>query len=171
MPGWLPFSRWTTDLGRHRLALSHGTRHARYALDGVRMLTPPRVVLIAERDQTVRGLQRLFLERAGLVVEFADDGLAAFERARREPPAVVVTEILVPRLDGLTLCRQLRDEPATAHVPVLVFSILAAGTRAAEAGAHAFLRKPLVESIFVAAVLGAIAYQLPATTEQQWASR
>lgn len=131
------------------------------------MLTPPRLVLIAERDQTVRALQRLFLERAGLIVEFADDGLAALARVRQAPPTVVVTEILVPKLDGLMLCRQLRDEPATAHVPVLVFSILAAATRATEAGARAFLRKPLVESIFVAAVLSVIANQLPATTEQQ----
>ena len=139
------------------------------------MLAVPRLVLIAERDQTVRTLQRFFLERAGLAVEFADDGLAALERAMREPPAVVVTEILVPKLDGLTLCRRLRDEPATAQVPVVVFSILAAATRAAEAGARAFLRKPLIESTFVAAVLGAIATQPPAsrdaTTEPPWASR
>lgn len=128
-------------------------------------------MLIAERDQSVRALQRVFLERAGLSIEFADDGLAALERARLALPAVVVTEILVPKLDGLTLCRQLRDEPATAHIPVVVFSILAAAARAAEAGARTFLRKPLVESTFVAAVLGAIARQSPATTEQQWVSR
>ena len=128
-------------------------------------------MLIAERDHTVRALQRVFLERAGLVVEFADDGLAALQRARASPPAVVVTEILVPKLDGLTLCRRLREEPLTRDVPIVVFSILAAAARAAEAGAGTFLRKPLVESTFVAAVLGAMATQPPATTEQQWASR
>jgi CheY-like chemotaxis protein len=128
-------------------------------------------VLLAERDQNVRALQRVFLERAGLAVDFADDGLAALERALAAPPALVVTEILLPKLDGLTLCRRLRGEPATAHVPVVVFSILAAAARATEAGASAFLRKPLVESTFVAAVLGAIAMQPPANTEQQWASR
>ena len=129
------------------------------------------VVLIAERDQNVRALQRTFLERAGLAVEFADDGVAALERARAAPPALVVTEILLPKLDGLTLCRRLRDEPATANVPVIVFSILAAAARATEAGARVFLRKPLVESTFIAAVRGAIGTQSPATTEQQWASR
>lgn len=134
-------------------------------------MTPLRVVLIAERDQQVRALQRVFLERAGLAVEFADDGLAALGRAQVAPPALVVTEILLPKLDGLTLCRRLRDEPATAHVPVVVLSILAAATRAAEAGAWAFLRKPIVESTLVAAVLAAIASQSPASTEQQWASR
>lgn len=132
---------------------------------------PPRIVLIAERDPNVRELQRFFLERADLAVEFADDGLAALELARLTQPAVVVTEILIPKLDGLTLCRRLREDPATAGIPVVVFSILAAGARAAEAGAVTFLRKPLVESTFVAAVLTAIATQPSATTEQQWASR
>lgn len=111
-----------------------------------------RVVLIAERDQNVRALQQFFLERAGFVVEFADDGQAALERALEAPPALVVTEILVPRLDGLALCRRLREEPATREVPVIVFSILSAAARAAEAGASAFLRKPLVETVFVGAV-------------------
>ena len=127
-------------------------------------------MLIAERDRNVRELQRVFLERAGLGVEFADDGLAALECAQGAPPVLVVTEILLPRLDGLTLCRRLRDEPATAHVPVIVFSILAAAARSAEAGARAFLRKPIVESTFVAAALGAIQTQSPATTEPEWAS-
>lgn len=130
-----------------------------------------RLALIAEGDRTVRELQRLFLERAGFAVEFADDGIAAFDRARLAQPALVVTEILIPKLDGLTLCRRLRDDALTAHVPVVVFSILSAGARAVEAGARAFLRKPLVESTFVAAALGAIATQPLATTEQQWTSR
>ncbi len=134
----------------------------------------PRVVLIVERDQQVRALQRFFLERAGLTVEFVDDGASALEQARLTRPALVVTEILVPKLDGLTLCRRLREDPATAHIPVIVFSILAAGARATEAGARTFVRKPLVESTFLAVVLDAIASPPSApsaTTEQQWVSR
>jgi two-component system response regulator RpaA len=130
-----------------------------------------RVVLIAERDQNVRELQRFYLDRAGLAVEFADDGLAAQERARLTRPVLVVTEILIPKLDGLTLCRRLREDPETAGIPVVVCSILAAAERADAAGARAFLRKPLVESTFIAAVLNAIATRPSATTEQQWASR
>jgi CheY-like chemotaxis protein len=129
-----------------------------------------RVILIAERDRNVRELQRYFLEKAGLVVEFADDGEAALERAQLIHPAVVVTEIIIPKVDGLTLCRRLREDPATCDVPVIVFSMLAAAGRAAEAGAKAFLRKPLVESIFVAAVADVIAAQSTAALEDQWAS-
>jgi two-component system response regulator MprA len=109
-------------------------------------------ILIAERDPSVRELQEHFLGRAGLAVEFAGDGMAALERARLLRPAVVITEILIPRLDGLALCRRLGEDPDTRDIPVLVFSILAAAPRAAEAGAKAYLRKPLVESLFVATV-------------------
>ena len=129
-----------------------------------------RIVLIVERDHTVRSLQRFFLERAGLAVEFADDGEAALERVRRDPPALVVTEILIPRLDGLSLCRRLREDPQTREVPVIVFSILAAGQRAGEAGATAFLRKPLIDSTFVAAVQELIAAQPNTVSEGRWAS-
>ena len=129
----------------------------------------PRVILIAERDRNVRELQRFFLEKAGLVVEFADDGQAALERARLTHPAVVVTEILIPKVDGLTLCRLLREDAITCDVPVIVFSILTAAARAAEAGAKAFLRKPLVESVFVAAVENVIAAHSSGVKEEQWA--
>ena len=129
---------------------------------------PERAILIVERDKTVRELQEYFLTRAGFAVEFADDGEAALERAREIRPALVVTEILIPRLDGLALCRRLGEEPATRDIPVIVFSILAAAGRAAEAGARAFLRKPLVESIFVAAVQDLVAAQPTAVLEEQW---
>ncbi|HKG90598.1 MAG TPA: response regulator [Gemmatimonadaceae bacterium] len=131
----------------------------------------PRMVLIAERDQTVRELQRHFLERAGFCVEFADDGQAALDRARLTHPALVVTEILVPKLDGLTLCRRLREDAMTRDIPVVVFSMLAAAARATEAGARAFLRKPIIESTFVATVQHAIAAQSPGTMEHQCAPR
>jgi CheY-like chemotaxis protein len=110
------------------------------------------VILIAECDQQVRKLQQHFLGAAGFAVDFADDGVSALERARDQPPVLVITEVLLPRLDGLALCRRIREDPLTSEVPVLVFSILAAGARANDAGASAFLRKPLVDTIFVAAV-------------------
>ena len=124
-------------------------------------------VLIAERDQNVRELQRVFLERVGFRVDFADDGLAAFERAQGAPPAALVTEILLPKLDGLTLCRRIREDPRTRELPVIVLSILAAATRAAEAGATAFLRKPIIESVFVAAVVGATVAEPTGIMERQ----
>ena len=125
------------------------------------------LILIAERDQRVREFQQFFLEREGLRVEFADDGAAALEMALLHQPAVVITEILLPKLDGLALCRQLRTNPLTNHIPVVVFSLLAAAARASEAGAVAFLRKPLVEIVFLGAVKAALAAPLAAQMESQ----
>jgi CheY-like chemotaxis protein len=130
-----------------------------------------RVILVAERDGNVRELQRYFLEDAGFAVEFADDGEAALERARQLRPALVVTEILIPKLDGLALCRRLREDPLTRQLPVIVFSILAAAARAGEAGASAFLRKPFVESIFMAAVRELVAAQPTEALEEQWTTQ
>jgi DNA-binding response OmpR family regulator len=126
-----------------------------------------RRILIAERDRNVRELQSYALQAAGFVVAFAEDGEAALAAVASEPTALVVTEILIPKLDGLTLCRSLRANDATSDVPVLVFSILSAAARAEEAGASAFLRKPFVESTFIATVSLLTAPQDPTTMEKR----
>jgi CheY-like chemotaxis protein len=103
------------------------------------------LVLVVERDPYVRELEAFFLNDAGYSVDFVADGVAALAAARERKPAIVVTEILVPQLDGLALCRAIKDDPALSSTVVLVFSILAAQSRAREAGADAFLLKPLAE--------------------------
>lgn len=110
------------------------------------------LVLVVERDPHVRELVAHFLGRAGYRVELTEDGPTGLARARALLPDLMITEILVPKLDGLALCRQIKSDPATASISVLVFSILAAGGRATEAGADAFLIKPLAERRLVTAV-------------------
>jgi CheY-like chemotaxis protein len=102
-------------------------------------------ILVVERDPHIRVLETLFLTEAGYVVEFADDGASALEQARQLRPDLLITEIMVPKLDGLALCRLLKEDPDTKGIMVLIFSILTASARAREAGADAFLRKPLAE--------------------------
>ena len=125
------------------------------------------VILISDRDPNIRQLQEYFLGREGFHLEFADDGQAALELAQSLRPALIVTEILIPKIDGLALCRRLRADPLTRDTPVLVFSILAASGRAREAGATLFLRKPFVDSIFVPAVHDLIASPLTAQMERE----
>lgn len=110
------------------------------------------LILVVERDLHVRELEAYFLEEAGFDVEFTADGAEALERARELQPEIVITEILVPKLDGLALCRCLKKDPQTRGIMVLVFSILAAATRAREVGADAFLMKPLAERHLVETV-------------------
>ena len=107
------------------------------------------LILVVERDPHVRALERYFLEQAGYAVELADDGEVGLELARKLRPQIVITEVLVPRKDGLAVCRELKADPATRGTIVLVFSMLAAEERAREAGADAFLLKPLNDVLLV----------------------
>lgn len=103
------------------------------------------LILVVERNPAVQRLERYFLEQAGYTVEFANDGTSALARARELRPKIVVTEILVPRLDGLSLCRALKTDPQTKSIIVLIFSHLHAEDRANEAGADGFMVKPIDE--------------------------
>jgi two-component system response regulator MprA len=107
------------------------------------------IILVVDRDPHVRELESHFLHQAGYTVEFEHNGDSALEQARKIAPDIVITEILVPTLDGLSLCRKLKADPRTRDIAVLVFSILAAAGRAKEAGADAFLLKPLAEHTLV----------------------
>jgi len=107
------------------------------------------LILVVERNPVVQRLEKYFLEQAGYTVEFATDGKSALDRARELRPRIVVTEIMVPALDGLSLCRILKSDPETAHARVLIFSHLHAEDRAREVGADAFLLKPLSEEMLI----------------------
>ena len=103
------------------------------------------LILVVERDPNIRDLEAYFLNEAGFGVEFAADGVTALERAKQLCPDIVITEVLVPKLDGLALCRSIKSDAKLRHTVVLIFSILAVESRAREAGADAFLMKPLAE--------------------------
>lgn len=123
------------------------------------------LILVVERNPVVQRLERYFLEQAGYTVEFASDGQSALERARELRPNIVVTEIMVPVLDGLSLCRQLKSDSQTAHARVLIFSHLHAEDRAREVGADAFLLKPLSEELLIDTVEKLVASPKPASSK------
>ena len=125
------------------------------------------LILVVERDPHVRALERYFLEEAGFTVDFVADGRAALERARASDAAILVSEILVPGLDGLSVCRALKADPETRDITVLIFSILAAEERALEAGADAFLRKPLNETKLVDSVRQLLRQHLASRAKEQ----
>ena len=110
------------------------------------------IILVVERDPHIRELESYFLNEAGFTVDFAADGLDALERARELRPDIIITEVLVPKLDGLALCRTVKTDPDLKHIVMLVFSILAVQSRAQESGADAFLMKPLAEKRLVETV-------------------
>jgi CheY-like chemotaxis protein len=117
-------------------------------------------VLIAEDHPAVAWYFGDTLRRAGCVVEEVHDGWAALDRARRSGPDVVLTDIRMPGLDGLRLCRALRADPALSDVPVVMLSWKddwLVRAREADVGATAFLGKHAVPQDVVGCVRQALA--------------
>ena len=79
-------------------------------------------ILVVEDDAVMcRTLCRL-LEAQGYQVRFAPDGSQAICRAEAEPPDLVLLDLNLPDMDGLVVCKSLRADPRTAHVPIIVLT-------------------------------------------------
>jgi CheY-like chemotaxis protein len=73
-------------------------------------------ILVCDDDACIRRAVCYKLQHAGLVVETAADGAQAWESAQRRPPALLITDCQMPRLNGIELCRRMGAIPATKHV-------------------------------------------------------
>ncbi len=103
-------------------------------------------ILIVDDDPIVRSLMRDALEDEGFEVVEAEDGIAAGRLCDQGLPALLVVDVMMPRMDGFELCRALRRQPQTERVPILMATGLDdyhSIATAYEAGATDFISKPL----------------------------
>jgi two-component system alkaline phosphatase synthesis response regulator PhoP len=101
--------------------------------------------LIADDETSIRGLVRVTLEGQGFEIFEAADGEAAMEIARAEQPALILLDVMMPRLDGLEVCRRLKGDPATKGIIVVLLTAMAQDNdreRGLSAGADDYLTKP-----------------------------
>ncbi|MBF6591445.1 MAG: response regulator transcription factor [Ktedonobacterales bacterium] len=104
-----------------------------------------RVILVVEDDADIREALVYNLRQEGYVVLAATDGAAAVELARQQVPALVLLDLMLPRMDGLEVCRRLRAQPRTAGVPILMLTARAEETDkivGLEMGADDYVTKP-----------------------------
>ena len=101
-------------------------------------------VLLVEDDPALRRYLEVVLERAGYSVISAGDGLEAMKSLLAEPVDVVVTDALMPNLDGYELCRFVRNSQHLAHLPIILLSALDPKNTTDESEqVNAFLAKPV----------------------------
>jgi DNA-binding response OmpR family regulator len=116
-------------------------------------------VLLADDNADMRGYVERLLREAGLTVQTVADGSAALEAVRATPPDLVLSDVMMPGLDGFALLSALRAEQATRDLPVILLSARAgeeARVEALQAGADDYLVKPFSARELVASVAGAV---------------
>ena len=118
---------------------------------------PGPTVVVVEDDRRSFDLLRVYLEAAGARVVSARDGKEGLDTVRRLSPAGVILDILLPGVDGWEVLAQLKADPGTAAIPVVVVSMLDERGRGFALGAAEYLVKPVSKEQLLAALRRAAA--------------
>ncbi|MER5294238.1 SpoIIE family protein phosphatase [Streptomyces pharetrae] len=146
--------RWLPDGDTGTAADSVVPAEANVATSGSGPAAPARV-LVADDNADMREYLTRILSMTGYEVTAVTDGVEALQAIRRDAPDLVVSDVMMPRLDGLELLARLRGDTRTASVPVLLLSARAgqeASIEGLHAGADDYLVKPFAAAEFLARV-------------------
>ncbi|MDA0576874.1 MAG: response regulator transcription factor [Verrucomicrobia bacterium] len=113
------------------------------------------LILVVEDDEDIQELIVYNLRREGYTVVTADTGEAGLEKARARPPALVLLDLMLPKMDGLEVCRRLKADDKTKQVPIVM--VTAKGEEpdvvsGLELGAADYIAKPFRPRELVARV-------------------
>jgi len=103
-------------------------------------------VLVVDDDRVIQQLLEVNLELEGYeVVGTASDGREALDKIAKLKPDLVILDIMMPKMDGMAVCRHLKADPETAKIPVILLSARAQDMDIRDGldiGANAYLTKP-----------------------------
>lgn len=114
-----------------------------------------KTVLVADDEPTIRTLVNAILEGCGVCTLEAADGPEALDMARRYQPDLVLLDVVMPRMDGFTVCQRMKAEKSMALTPVLLLTALAQESdhqRARRVGADGIVQKPFSPAVLRATV-------------------
>lgn len=123
-------------------------------------------ILVVEDDEAIRDVIRFALESNGYGdVIAAGDGESGLQLARREQPSLVLLDLMLPQLDGLSVCRELKRDKTTRNIPVIMLTAKSEESdivRGLETGANDYVTKPFSNKVLVARIRA----QLRSSSEQ-----
>lgn len=114
-------------------------------------------ILLVDDDPNLRELLRQMLELGGYEVIEAEDGLDALEKLEERMPDMMVLDVMMPNMDGVSLCKKLRATADFARLPIIMLSGKTQHRAVQEglaAGANCYLCKPITVSELIQAVRG-----------------
>lgn len=103
-------------------------------------------ILVVDDDRGMRFLLRVALERKGFRVTEAPDGQVAVDKVFASPPDLVLMDVMMPQMDGLTACQIIRNTESVANIPIVMLSALTSAEdkqKGLNAGANLYLTKPV----------------------------
>jgi len=102
-------------------------------------------ILLVDDETALVDLMKIRLEANGYDVLTAGDGQLALDKARADIPDLIILDLMLPKIDGYQVCRQLKSDEKYKHIPVLMFSARAQEAdkkNGEEAGADGYIVKP-----------------------------
>lgn len=112
-------------------------------------------ILIVEDSPTQTKLLRLILEEHGYQVDSAHNGIKALEKIRNNRPHLVITDIVMPEMDGFALCHSIKNDPEFKSIPVMLLTSLSDPQdviKGLQAGADNFLTKPYEDTLLLSRI-------------------
>ncbi len=102
-------------------------------------------ILVVDDDENILSLERTILEQKGFVVTTATGGAEALKLLGEEDFDLVLLDVMMPEIDGFTVCRRIKEEPRTKEIPVIFLTAKGGGEALAEgfeSGAIMYINKP-----------------------------
>lgn len=124
-------------------------------------------ILIVDDEQNIVDLARMYLEKDGFRVKSASDGAAALEMIDRSPPALLVLDLMLPKIDGWEVCRRVRASQTYGDLPIIMLTARDDDIDkivGLELGADDYLTKPFNPRELVARVKAILRRAQPKTT-------
>ncbi|HZD09933.1 MAG TPA: response regulator [Candidatus Binatia bacterium] len=103
-------------------------------------------MLVVDDEPMARTLLRLMLVRAGFDVVEAEDGFDALDKLKQDAPDVMILDVMMPGMDGFSVCETVRAAPTTSELPIIMLSAktdLDSVNRGLRLGANKYLTKPI----------------------------